>query len=122
MLMLPLAKLFQRGARHSRNDTRRRANDPRSLLNPRRLALGAVLLALMAVLATGCTSSDGDALAAYQAEEIATQQHIEAFDTLDFDVYSHQKWTGSTRATPPTSSSTGPTGTRRRASPSTSRT
>jgi hypothetical protein len=66
-------------------------NAPRPL-SLSRLALGLAPLAMLAVLAAGCKSSDADQLAAYQAEELATQTHLEVFDTLDFDVFSGQKW------------------------------
>jgi len=58
----------------------------------RRLALAALPIALMTALAVGCEASDDAALTAYQEEELATQKHLETFDTLDFDVFTNQKW------------------------------
>ncbi len=57
-----------------------------------RLALAALPLTLLGALAAGCTSSDAEALAAYQQEELTVEQHLATFDTLDFDVFSHQEW------------------------------
>lgn len=62
------------------------------------------LLALFALLATsalaaGPAKKSADPvppllqeLAKYQAAEKTTNKNLETFDTLDFDVYTHQKW------------------------------
>jgi len=73
-----------------RNDSRNDKTD--HLPSVRRFALAAMPIALMTALAAGCEASDDAALAAYQAEELATNQHLETFDTLDFDVFTNQKW------------------------------
>lgn len=57
-----------------------------------RFALAAAPLAAIGLLAFGCTSSDAADLATYQQEELTTAQHLDVFDTLDFEVFSHEEW------------------------------
>ncbi|MFO0588214.1 MAG: ester cyclase [Polyangiaceae bacterium] len=60
------------------------------------LALSAALVSLFAAACTDTTDTAASAadseLAAYQAEEVAVDEHLAKFDTLDFDVFSNQKW------------------------------
>jgi SnoaL-like polyketide cyclase len=50
------------------------------------------LTTLSALLLAACAASGSSKLAAYEAAERATATQIATFDTLDFDVFSHQKW------------------------------
>jgi len=54
-------------------------------------ALGIAALALMSVTAVPAYSASGE-LARYQAAEQLAKTHIATFDTLDFDVFTNQKW------------------------------
>ena len=54
-------------------------------------ALSVAALALVSVAATPAYSAGGD-LAHYQAAEKLAKAHIATFDTLDFDVFTNQKW------------------------------
>ena len=54
-------------------------------------APGAVCIAAVAVWLMGATPADPK-LAKYEAEERIVKAHIVTFDTLDFDVFTHQKW------------------------------
>jgi hypothetical protein len=42
--------------------------------------------------AAASPNSDAEALARYRTAERIGEEHLKAFDTLDFDVYSNQKW------------------------------
>ena len=50
-------------------------------------SLGLVMAAL-----TGCSTVSDSKLARYEEAERIGNGHLVSFDTLDFDVYSHQKW------------------------------
>lgn len=50
------------------------------------------LLCLSALLLAGPALADNTELAKYKAAEALVKHHIVVFDTLDFDVYTHQKW------------------------------
>ena len=52
---------------------------------------GAVALILAVAVATTANAA-GDELARYKAAEQLAAQHIATFDTLDFDVFTNQKW------------------------------
>ena len=59
----------------------------------------ALTAALTSILAAACTETSDTAasaadseLATYQAEEILVDEHLAKFDTLDFDVFTNQKW------------------------------
>ena len=54
----------------------------------------AISAALSAVALTthSAAANDDDALARYQAAERIGQEHLKKFDTLDFDIYTNQKW------------------------------
>jgi len=54
-------------------------------------ALGIAALALMSVTAVPAYSASAE-LARYQAAEQLAKTHIATFDTLDFDVFTNQKW------------------------------
>ena len=55
-------------------------------------ARGATWVAVIALLlTTGATSADPE-LARYEAGERSVKEHIRVFDTLDFDVFTYQKW------------------------------
>ena len=54
-------------------------------------ARGAACIAVVAMLLMGATAADPK-LAKYEAEERTVKAHIVTFDTLDFDVFTHQKW------------------------------
>src|SRR2546427_3676441 len=54
-------------------------------------ARGAACIAVIGMLLTGATPADPK-LAKYEAEERTVKAHIVTFDTLDFDVFTHQKW------------------------------
>ena len=49
-------------------------------------------LALSGALNLGCAATNSPRLAAYESAEKTTTDHIATFDTLDFYVFSHQKW------------------------------
>jgi hypothetical protein len=55
-----------------------------------------------------------------ERQAATVENNLKTFDVLDFDVFSNQKWDGLHEATATTSSSRGPTGTRRRGSNGTS--
>lgn len=57
-----------------------------------RRARGAAFIALTAILLTACGTTANPKLAQYETSEQAVNAHIATFDTLDFDVYTHQKW------------------------------
>lgn len=76
-----------------------------NLLNPVILTLAAMSLSLLtacsipAVQAAGTVTQQSamvnnllQDLAKYQADEKTVNQNIQTFDTLDFDVFTHQKW------------------------------
>jgi hypothetical protein len=50
------------------------------------------LAALSAMFLTATATADNSELAKYKAAEATVKDHIVIFDTLDFDVYTHQKW------------------------------
>lgn len=52
----------------------------------------AVLLAAAPAAARPSPNSDAAALARYKTAEAIGKAHIKTFDTLDFDVFSNQKW------------------------------
>ena len=54
-----------------------------------RVGAGALLLACSVVTIAGAAS---DELARYKAAEKLATQHVATFDTLDFDVFTNQKW------------------------------
>ncbi len=54
-------------------------------------ARGAACIAVAAALLLGATAADPK-LAKYEADERGANAHIETFDTLDFDIFTHQKW------------------------------
>jgi hypothetical protein len=56
------------------------------------LATAAARVALAGLLLSACTPSVDPKLAKYAADEKAVADRIAIFDTLDFDVYTHQKW------------------------------
>lgn len=56
------------------------------------LARATAYSALTGLLLTACTLPVDPKLAKYQADEQTVVDHIAIFDTLDFDVYTHQKW------------------------------
>ena len=41
---------------------------------------------------TGCSTVSGPNLSQYEEAERIANNHLVKFDTLDFDVYTHQKW------------------------------
>ncbi len=49
-------------------------------------------LGVAAPTAHADTPTDAAALARYQTAERIGQEHLAKFDTLDFDIYTHQKW------------------------------
>ncbi|MEO8700845.1 MAG: ester cyclase [Kofleriaceae bacterium] len=46
----------------------------------------------LALLFAACGAAEGPKLATYEAGERSAAAHLAIFDTLDFDVFSHQKW------------------------------
>jgi hypothetical protein len=48
--------------------------------------------ALTAAGLTGCSTVSSPKLAQYEEAEQIANNHLVKFDTLDFDVYTHQKW------------------------------
>jgi hypothetical protein len=54
--------------------------------------LGTVILASSAMFTITTAMADNAELAKYKAAEATVNDHIVIFDTLDFDVYTHQKW------------------------------
>jgi hypothetical protein len=65
----------------------------RNALKASTLAVSAsVLLAAAPASARPSLSSDAAALARYKTAEAIGKAHIKTFDTLDFDVFSNQKW------------------------------
>ncbi len=55
------------------------------------VAISAALSAV-ALMTHSAAANDDDALARYQAAERIGQEHLKKFDTLDFDIYTNQKW------------------------------
>ena len=55
-------------------------------------SLGIVLIALTALFFTGNATAADSELEKYKAAEKTVKTHIVIFDTLDFDVFTHQKW------------------------------
>lgn len=51
-----------------------------------------ITLVLTAIWLTACATTADPKLAKYEAEEQTVNGHIMTFDTLDFDVFTHQKW------------------------------
>lgn len=49
-------------------------------------------LALVSILLLAAATGSDSRLAKYEAGERAVKAHIVTFDTLDFDVFTHQKW------------------------------
>ena len=49
-------------------------------------------LGLLVVALTGCSTTSSPKLARYEEAERIGSQHLAVFDTLDFDVYTNQKW------------------------------
>jgi len=58
--------------------------------SPRAYATALVVSA--AVFVTAPAGADNAELAKYKAAEATVKDHLVIFDTLDFDVYTHQKW------------------------------
>src|SRR6267143_3931412 len=52
----------------------------------------AACIAAMAILLTAGATAADPKLARYEADERIVAAHIATFDTLDFDVFTHQKW------------------------------
>ncbi len=48
--------------------------------------------ALTGLLLSGCTPPPDPKLAKYEADAKSVAERIAIFDTLDFDIYTHQKW------------------------------
>lgn len=61
-----------------------------------RALLGAVFVAVSCSISTATlcakTSSDAEDLARYRQAQSIAQRDLKTFDTLDFDIYSNQKW------------------------------
>lgn len=55
-------------------------------------ALTSILAAACAETSDTAASAADSELAAYQAEEVLVDEHLAKFDTLDFDVFTNQKW------------------------------
>lgn len=55
-------------------------------------ARAVAFMALTALSLTACPAMDNPKLMKYEAEEKTVQAHIATFDTLDFDVFTRQKW------------------------------
>jgi len=51
-----------------------------------------LMIAMTASLLAGCGGAADPALERYRAAEKLAQVHIATFDTLDFDVFTNQKW------------------------------
>ena len=49
-------------------------------------------IAFAAILLAACGAAKSPKLASYEAAERTTATHIATFDTLDFDVFTNQKW------------------------------
>jgi hypothetical protein len=56
------------------------------------LILSGLAAVVLAVPAQAAPKTDAAALARYQTAERLAQTHLKTFDTLDFDVFSNQKW------------------------------
>jgi hypothetical protein len=56
------------------------------------LVLGGLAAVVVAAPAQAADKTDAAALARYQTAEKVAQTHLKTFDTLDFDVFSNQKW------------------------------
>ncbi len=52
----------------------------------------AILLSVGILALTGCSTTSNSKLARYEEAEKIGKEHLAAFDTLDFDVYTNQKW------------------------------
>ena len=57
-----------------------------------RYALTTACMTSIVILLTSCGTTSDQKLAKYEADERAVNTHIATFDTLDFDVFTHQKW------------------------------
>ena len=55
-------------------------------------AIAVSCCALLTAGLTGCSTISNSKLARYEEAERSGHQHLAAFDTLDFDVYTNQKW------------------------------
>ncbi|WP_332023271.1 ester cyclase [Rudaea sp.] len=55
------------------------------------MSVKAIIAASALLFASIATAGDAQ-LAKYKADEIKAKDHLSIFDTLDFDVYTHQKW------------------------------
>jgi hypothetical protein len=56
------------------------------------LALGAAVLVALACIAASPAQAPDDKLARYKTAEKIAKVHLAKFDTLDFDVFTNQKW------------------------------
>ena len=57
-----------------------------------RSLITAVLLGVCAFALAGCSTTSNSKLARYEEAEKIGKDHLATFDTLDFDVYTNQKW------------------------------
>ena len=55
-------------------------------------AIPAVLLSFGIFALTGCSTTPNSKLGRYEEAEKIGNEHLATFDTLDFDVYTNQKW------------------------------
>ena len=55
-------------------------------------AITAVLLSVGVFVLTGCSTTPNSKLARYEEAEEIGKGHLATFDTLDFDVYTNQRW------------------------------
>ena len=55
-------------------------------------AIAVSCCALLTAGLTGCSTVSNSKLAQYEEAERLGRQHLASFDTLDFDVYTNQKW------------------------------
>ncbi|MDB5458302.1 MAG: hypothetical protein JWO72_43 [Caulobacteraceae bacterium] len=63
-----------------------------NMLRGATLALATAALIAASAPAIASPKGDAEALARYRTAERIGQAHLKTFDTLDFDVYSNQKW------------------------------
>jgi len=71
----------------------------------RKTLIGVALAALSSsALAQSAAENPTTPPPAHEKQAPGVEAHLKTFDTLDFDVFSNQKWTGSMRAVPRTSS------------------
>jgi hypothetical protein len=54
--------------------------------------LSAAVVASSAMFVAAAAMADNSELAKYKAADATVKNHVVIFDTLDFDVYTHQKW------------------------------